>query len=200
MGLHFLFLLIMLRLFVIALCLTSCLAQSNPPAKSWPSAWNATVSITMGDIVVGAPANTYYDASRQMQATFFTQCGIAGGIVNNEPCTQVQSSVEGNFGIWTITGDSCCVDFENVGFIVPSWTSTLSYVGTQMVFGQEAIHYAGGTPDNHDYYVTNDANQTPIFVGPEEWTWFNGWTIGPQPDVFSNLMPISSCVGKCAAS
>lgn len=28
-----------------------------------------------------------------------------------------------------------------------------------------AIHYAGGTPDNHDYYVTNDENQLPLFVG-----------------------------------
>ena len=93
------FFLVMLRLFVIALCLVSCYAQSNPPAKSWPSAWNATVSITMGDIVVGAPANTFYDASRQMQATFFSQCGIAGGLLNNEPCIQVQSSVSDNFGV-----------------------------------------------------------------------------------------------------
>merc|ERR1719191_163099 len=113
-----------------------------------------------------------------MQATFFSQCAIAGGTVNNEPCIQVQSSVSSNFGIWTIIGDSCCVNFANVGFINPSWPSTLSYIGTQKVNGQDAIHYAGGTPDNHDYYVTNDNEQLPLFVGPEEWTWLEAWEVG----------------------
>eukprot|EP00339_Tiarina_fusa_P024499 CAMPEP_0117034864 /NCGR_PEP_ID=MMETSP0472-20121206/24793_1 /TAXON_ID=693140 ORGANISM="Tiarina fusus, Strain LIS" /NCGR_SAMPLE_ID=MMETSP0472 /ASSEMBLY_ACC=CAM_ASM_000603 /LENGTH=154 /DNA_ID=CAMNT_0004744157 /DNA_START=123 /DNA_END=587 /DNA_ORIENTATION=- len=154
----------------------------------------------MSDTVIGAPATTYYDSTRLMQATFFSQCAIAGGIVNNEPCVQVQSSVSGNFGIWTITGDTCCIDFAHVGYLIPSWPSDLEYVGIQQVFGQEAIHYAGGSPDLHDYYVTNDANQVPIFVGPEEWTWFSGWSVGPQPDVFSSLMPISSCTSNCTAS
>lgn len=82
----------------------SSFAQSVP-AKPWPNAWNATVFITMSDIVIGAPAQTFYDNSRQMQATFFSQCAIAGGTVNNEPCIQVQSSVSSNFGVSILFND-----------------------------------------------------------------------------------------------
>eukprot|EP00324_Dicrateria_rotunda_P006703 CAMPEP_0206156018 /NCGR_PEP_ID=MMETSP1474-20131121/2618_1 /ASSEMBLY_ACC=CAM_ASM_001110 /TAXON_ID=97495 /ORGANISM="Imantonia sp., Strain RCC918" /LENGTH=191 /DNA_ID=CAMNT_0053554907 /DNA_START=20 /DNA_END=595 /DNA_ORIENTATION=+ len=179
--------------------ITACYCQANPTGIAWPKAWNATITVTMGDVVIGAPATSYYDSTVSMQATFFTQCATAGGIVNLEPCVQVQSSVEGNFGIWTIQGDSCCVNFNNVGFLAPEWPTTMDFINYQDVFGQSAIHFSGGG-DKHDYYVTNDEFQIPLFVGPEEWTWPSGWLVGEQPDVFSDLMPISACNSTCVAA
>lgn len=85
--------------FCVVFTLVICCFGQSVPAKPWPSAWNATVFITMNDLVIGAPAQTFYDSSRQMQATFFSQCAIAGGTVNTEPCIQVQSSVSSNFGV-----------------------------------------------------------------------------------------------------
>ena len=108
------------------------------------------------------------------------------------------------------------IKFNNVGFLAPEWPTTMDFINYQDVFGQRfvfcfsyyyliltifisAIHFSGGG-DKHDYYVTNDEFQIPLFVGPEEWTWPSGWLVGEQPDVFSDLMPISACNSTCVAA
>ena len=74
-------------------------AQSPPTPLPWPKYWNATIQVTMSDIVIGAEANVYYDSTQGYQRVDFTQCAVAGGAVNNEPCTMVFSSVPDNFGV-----------------------------------------------------------------------------------------------------
>ena len=71
----------------------------TPTPKAWPTAWNATVTITLSDIIIGAPADVYYDANRQMQVVYFSQCAMAGGVVNYQPCVNVQSSQPDNHGV-----------------------------------------------------------------------------------------------------
>ena len=88
----------MLRAIVVLLFVTVSLCQV-PVALPWPAAWNATVYVTMSDIVVGAPADVYYDSSELMQVVEFSQCAVAGGTVLNTPCTMIQSSQPDNFGV-----------------------------------------------------------------------------------------------------
>jgi hypothetical protein len=83
---------------VFALFLSVVFAQ-NPTPIAWPNAWNASILVTVNDIVVGAPAMVYYDNSQNYQRVDFSQCAIAGGPVNNDPCTLIFSSNIGNFGV-----------------------------------------------------------------------------------------------------
>jgi hypothetical protein len=73
---------------------------SGPSALPWPEAWNATVLVTLSDLVIGAPAQVYYDYTQFMQITEFSQCAVVGGaVLPNEPCTLVQSSQPNNHGV-----------------------------------------------------------------------------------------------------
>eukprot|EP01094_Clydonella_sp_ATCC50884_P025451 TRINITY_DN668_c0_g1_i1.p2 TRINITY_DN668_c0_g1~~TRINITY_DN668_c0_g1_i1.p2 ORF type:complete len:231 (+),score=75.10 TRINITY_DN668_c0_g1_i1:35-694(+) len=175
-------------------------ASASATLPPWPSEWNATLQVTLGDLVAGTRAFTTYSAPRSMQITRFDQCANAAGPVLYEPCDLVLSSHPDNFGIYTVFANgTCCYNFKRLGALPPTWTQTLSPCAVPTaeqgtaVLGRKAACWEGG---GHRLLVALDDGQ-PLFVGPEEWLWID-WNVGEQPShEFEHVMPISQCKNQC---
>ena len=87
----------MFRVLFFLLGVTLCVAQRQH-ALAWPPAWNATITVSMGE-VMNATGSVFYDAGRQIQVVYFEKCAVNGGIVNNLPCIHVESSIPDNYGV-----------------------------------------------------------------------------------------------------